>query len=68
MMFLELREQIAALMCRQVSLDKDWESNSMWLKEMYRKNAGQILDLIDKNGWVLQPKTQTSIVNSRIRS
>ena len=58
MEFVELKEQIAALMCRQATMERDWDSHATWMKEMYRKNTDQILDLIDQAGWVLQPKVQ----------
>jgi hypothetical protein len=57
----ELREAIAKMIFHQTTMEQDWESRKDWVKEMYRKDTDQIINLIKEAGWVVQPKDQTVV-------
>jgi hypothetical protein len=56
MTYQELREQIAQMIFHQTTMERDWEARQDWVKDMYRKDVDEIFNLIQKAGWLLQPK------------
>ncbi len=58
MTYQELREQIAKMLFHQTTMEHDWEPRKDWVKDIYRKNTDEILNLIKEAGWVVLPKGQ----------
>ena len=54
----ELKEQVSKLLFEQSTMEHDWDSRNEWVKEMYRKQADRIFDLITQSGWDIKPKDQ----------
>jgi hypothetical protein len=59
MTYLELREEISKMIFHQTTMEQDWESRKDWVKDMYRKDTDQIMNLIKEAGWVILPKEQS---------
>ena len=58
MTYQELREQIAKMIFHQTTMEHDWESRKDWVKDQYRKDVDEIINLIQESGWVILPKDQ----------
>ena len=56
MTYQELREQIAKMIFHQTTMEHDWEERKDWVKDQYRKNVDEIVNLIQESGWVILPK------------
>ena len=40
----------------QTTMEHDWESRKDWVKDQYRKNVDEIVNLIQESGWVILQK------------
>ena len=56
MTYQELREQMAKMIFHQTTMEHDWESRKDWVKDQYRKNVDEIVNLIQESGWVILQK------------
>ncbi len=60
MMHQELRERVAQKLFHQSTMEHDWDTRRDFVKDMYRKQADQIFNLIKDSGWELRPRAETA--------